>query len=157
MSAAERADPGEEGARAELRLLASLLIILSIVKIATGSLTYVAALVAAGGSDPDASRTIYWIPQVLFYTLLLTGARRLRGLEARARGGVLGLCVLSLVVRVLYNVADFTIGAGRELPALAIAMKLRLLAAGDVWDIIFPVLAIVMLLRPAVRRLFESR
>jgi hypothetical protein len=157
MSGVDRAELGDEGARAELRLLAVLLIILSLVKIATSSLTYIAALVATGGNDPDASRTIYWIPQVLFYTLLLAGALRLRDFEARARGAVLGLCVLSLVMRVIYNVADFTIGAGREMPALAIAMKLRLLAAGDVWDIIFPVLAIVILRRPAVCRLFENR
>ncbi len=155
MSAAELGE--ESGARAEVRMLATMLLILSIVKIATSSLTYIAALVAAGRSGADASQAIYWIPQVLFYTLLLTGARRLGVFEPRARGAVLGLCVLSLLARVLYNVLDFTIGAGREMPALAIAMKLRLLAAGDVWDIVFPVIAIVILQRPAVRRLFESR
>ena len=156
MSTARRIEPGEEAATAELRLLTTLLVIFSAVKIAASSLAYVAAVVAAGGGDADGSRTLFWIPQVLFYTLLLTAARRLRNFEPRARGAVLGLCVLSLAVMVLYNVTDFTIGAGHERPALAIAIKLRLLAAGDVWDVIFPAMAIIWLRRPAIRRLFES-
>ena len=155
MSAVERVETGEEGARAEVRLLSTLLMVFSVIKIAGSSLAFMAALVAADGSD-GGGRTLFWIPQVLFYTVLLASARRLQRLEPRVRSAVLGLSALSLAVIVLSNLLDFTIGAGHERPALAIAIKLRLLASGDAWDIVFPVLAILCLRRPPVRRLFEN-
>jgi hypothetical protein len=153
---AETGEPGKEGSRAEIRLLSSLLIVFSVIKIAGSSLAFMAGLVATGGSDASGGRTLFWIPQVLFYTVLLAAARRLRRLEPRARSAVLGLCALSLAVIVLSNLLDFTIGAGHERPALAIAIKLRLLASGDAWDIVIPVMAILCLWRPVVRRLFED-
>ena len=57
----------------------------------------------------------------------------------------------------LHTFANFTIGVGHDKPALAIAMLLRLMASGDVWDVVFPVFAIVWLRRPAIRELFENR
>ena len=93
---AETGEPGEEGARAEIRLLSSLLIVFSVIKIAGSSLAFIAALAVAGGSEASGGRTLFWIPQVLFYTVLLAAARRLRRLEPRSRSAVLGLCALSL-------------------------------------------------------------
>jgi hypothetical protein len=157
LSAVEQVVTGEAGARAELRLLSTLLMVFSVIKIAGSSLAFMAALMATEGSDAGGGRTLFWIPQVLLYTVLLASARRLQRLEPRARSAVLGLCALSLAVIVLSNLLDFTIGAGHERPALAIAIKLRLLASGDAWDIVFPVLAVLCLRRPAVRKLFENR
>ena len=51
--------------------------------------------------------------------------------------------------------SDFTIGPGHDRPALAVAIKLRLLAGGDAWDIVFPLLSILRLRTPQARRLFE--
>ena len=156
MNAVEEAETGEDGARAEVGLVSALLIVFSVIKIAGSSLAFMAALFAAGGSEAGGGQALFWIPQVLFYTVLLATARRLRGFERRARGAVLGLCALSLAAIVLSNLLDFTIGAGHERPALAIAIKLRLLASGDAWDVVIPVMAIVYLRRSAMRRLFEA-
>ena len=151
------ARPADEGLRAEVRLLATLLVVFSAIQVAASSLAYVSALVAVGGADTDSSRTLFWIPQVLFYTLLLTSSRRLRRFEPRARMAVLSLSVLALAVTVLYTVLTFAIGPGRRDPAMAIAIKLRLLlVGGDIWDVVFPLLAILWLRRPECRRLFES-
>jgi len=147
----------DEGLRAEVRLLATLLVAFSSIKVIASSLAYVSALVAAGGTDADSSRTFFWIPQVLFYTLLLASSRRLRRFEPRARVAVLSLSVLSLGATLLYTVLNFAIGPGRNDPALAIAIKLRLLlVGGDIWDLLFPVLAILWLRTPQARRLFAG-
>jgi hypothetical protein len=150
------AEHADEGLRAQLRLLALLLVVFSAIKVTASALAYVSALVAVGGTDADSSRTLYWIPQVLFYTLLLTSSQRLRRFEPRARLAVLSLSALSLAATVLYTVLDFAVGPGHERPALAIAIKLRLLAGGDIWDLVFPLLAILWLRTPQARRLFES-
>jgi hypothetical protein len=143
--------------RAEIRLLALLLTIFAAVKIAACSLAYFSAVVAAGGVDESGSQTYYWLPQVLYYTLLLAVARRLRRFEPRSRAAVLALSSLSIAATVLYTVLDFTIGHGRQDPAMAIAIKLRLLlSGGDVWDLVFPLLAISRLWRPEVRAVFAS-
>jgi hypothetical protein len=148
--------PADETTRTEVDLLATLLIVFSAVKVAASSLAYVSALVAAGGADTDRSRTLFWIPQVLFYTLLLTSSRRLRRFQPRARVTVLSLSVLSLVATALYAVLSFVVGPGRANPALEIAIRLRLLlVGGDIWDIVFPLLAILWLRKPEYRRLFE--
>jgi hypothetical protein len=148
---------GEDGARAELRLLASFLVAYSIVKIGVGSIAYLAAVTSTGGIDPHGNQTFFWLPQILFFTVLLIASRRMLRLEPRARGSVVALSVLSLAVMALHTLANFTIGVGHDKPALAIAMIVKLLASGDVWDVIFPVFALVCLRRPAVRRLFENR
>jgi hypothetical protein len=151
------AEHADEGLRAQLRLLALLLVVFSAIKVTASALAYVSALVAVGGTDADSSRTLYWIPQVLFYTLLLTSSQRLRRFEPRARMAVLSLSALSLAATVFYTVLNFTIGPGHKDPALAIAIKLRLLlVGGDIWDIVFPLLAILWLRTPQARRLFES-
>jgi len=143
--------------RAQIRLLAVLLTIFAAIKIAACSLAYVSAIVNAGGVDATGSQTYYWIPQVLYYTLLLAVARRLRRLEARSRTAILALSTLSIVVTLLYTVLDFTIGHGRQDPAMAIAIKLRLLlSGGDVWDLVFPLLAISLLWKPEARAVFAS-
>jgi len=156
VTASPLAQEGDEGLRAEVRLLATLLVAFSAIKVIASSLAYVSALVAASGSDVDGSRTLFWIPQVLFYTLLFASSRRLRRFEPRSRGAVLSLSVLSVAATVLYTVLDFAVGPGHERPALAIAIKLRLLAGGDIWDLLFPVLAILWLRTPQARRLFEG-
>jgi hypothetical protein len=148
---------GEEGLRAEVRLLATMLVAFSAIKVIASSLSYVSALVAAGGTDTDSSRTLFWMPQVLFYTLLLASSRRLRRFEPRARVTVLSLSVLSLAATLLYAVLNFAIGPGRNDPALEIAIKLRLLlVGGDIWDFVFPLLAILWLRTPQCRRLFAG-
>jgi hypothetical protein len=151
------AESGEAGARAELRLLAAFLVAYCIVKIGVASIAYVAAVVSVGGTDADGSRTLFWIPQILFFTLLLIATRRMRRLETYGRSSVVALSVLSLAVMALHTLANFTIGTGHDKPAVAIAMLVRLFASGDVWDVIFPVFAIVLLRRPAIRQLFERR
>jgi hypothetical protein len=157
VSAVSDAAPGAEALRAEIRLLALLLAIFAAIKIAACSLAYASAVVAAGGVDVMGGHTYYWLPQVLYYTLFLAVARRLRRFEARSRTAMLALSILSIVATVLYTVADFTIGHGRQDPAMAIAIKLRLLlSGGDVWDLVFPLLAIFRLWKPEVRRVFEN-
>jgi hypothetical protein len=148
---------GDETLRAEVRVLAILLVVFSGIKIAASSLAYVSALVAAGSMDSDGSRTLFWIPQVLFYTLLLASSRRLRRFEPSARVAVLMLSVLSLTAIALYTALSFAIGPGRKDPALEIAIKLRLLlVGGDIWDVVFPLLAILWLRTPRCRRLFQG-
>jgi hypothetical protein len=147
---------GDEGLRAEICLLATLLVAFSTIKVIASSVAYVSALVAAGGADIDSSRTLFWIPQVLFYTLFLASSRRLRRFEPRSRAAVLSLSVLSLAATALYTALDFTVGPGHERPALAIAIRLRLLVGGDIWDLLFPVLAILWLRTPQARRLFTG-
>jgi len=142
--------------RAEIRLLATLLVVFAEIKIAGSSLGYLSAIVSAGGTDTDGSRTLFWLPQVLFYTVLLASAIRLRRFEPRGRTSVVSLCWLSLAASLAYTMLDFTVGPGHERPALAIAIKLRLLAGGDAWDLVFPLLAIVWLRRPQVARLFAT-
>jgi hypothetical protein len=156
LSAVEQVEAGEEGARAELRLLASFLITYSIVKIGVASIAYLAAVKATDGIDPHGTQTVFWLPQILFFTVLLIASRRMLRFESRARSSVVALSVLSLAIMALHTLANFTIGVGHDKPALAIAMIVKLLASGDVWDVIFPVFAIVCLRRPAVRQLFEN-
>jgi phosphatidylserine synthase len=139
----------------QVRLLAVLLAVFAGVKIFAVALGYLSALTAAGGTDPDGSRTIYWIPQLLFYSLLLASSLRLRGFEKRSRTAVVSLCALSLAATAVYTLLDFTVGPGHEQPAIAIAIKLRLLVGGDIWDLIFPALAIVWLRKREARELFE--
>lgn len=145
----------DESVRGEIRLLGSLLVVFAAIKIAASSLGYVSALVSVAGVDAEGGHTFYWIPQVLFYTFFLASARRLRRFDRYGRRAVISLCALSLAAALLYTLLDFTFGAGRERPALALAVKLRLLVGGDVWDLVFPLLAILRLRRPAARRLFE--
>ena len=157
MKPSPEAEHADEGLRAQLRFLALLLVVFSAIKVTASALAYVSALVAVGGTDADSSRTLFWMPQVLFYTLLLTSSLRLRRFEPRARLAVLSLSVLSLAATVLYAVLEFAIGPGHKDPALAIAFKLRLLLlGGDIWDLVFPLLAILWLRTPQARRLFES-
>jgi hypothetical protein len=141
--------------RGEIRLLATLLLVFAAIKIAASSLAYLSAVVSAGGTDSDGSRTLFWLPQVLFYTVLLASTVRLRRFDPRARAAVVSLSWLALAATVLYTALDFTLGPGHDRPALAIAIKLRLLAGGDAWDIVFPLLAILRLRTPQARRLFE--
>jgi len=150
------ASPSSEQARAEIRLLATLLFAFGAIKVVASSLAYTAAIVSAGGVDLDASRTLYWLPQILFYTVYAAASRRLHRFEPRARSIVISLSMLSIAATLLYTLLDFTVGPAHERPAMAIAIKLRLLAGGDVWDILFPLLAIVWLRPPASRRLFEN-
>jgi hypothetical protein len=146
-----------ENLRGEIRLLATFLFAFAAIKVVASSLAYTSAIVAAGGTDVDASRTLFWLPQVLFYTLFATAARRLRRFEPRARSIVLSLAALSIGATVLYTVLDFAVGPAHQRPAMAIAIKLRLLAGGDIWDIVFPALAIAWLRPPDARRLFEPQ
>ena len=154
MNAAPSADDISE-LRGQIRLLATLLVVYAAIKIAGSSLGYVSAIVSAGGADADGSRTVFWLPQVLFYTVFLASAIRLRRFEPRGRSAVVSLAWLSLGATLVYAILDFTIGPGHEKPALAVAIRLRLLAGGDVWDIVFPLLAILWLRTASVRRLFE--
>lgn len=147
--------PADESLRAEIGFLATLLVLYSAIKIAASSLAYVSALVAVAGVDEEGGHTLYWIPQVLFYTLFFASARRLRRFDRNGRRAVISLSALSLAAAVLYTVLDFAFGPGRERPALAFAIKLRLLIGGDVWDVVFPLLAILWLRTPATRQLFE--
>src|SRR5204862_304125 len=63
----------------------------------------------------------------------------------------------SLAATILYTMLSFTIGPGHKDPALEIAIKLRLLlVGGDIWDLVFPLLAILWLRTPPAGRLFES-
>ena len=142
--------------RGEIRLLATLLVVYAAIKIAGSSLGYVSAVVAAGGTDADGSRTLFWLPQVLFYTVFLASTIRLRRFEPRGRSAVVSLAWLSLGATLVYAILDFTIGPGHDKPALALAIRLRLLAGGDAWDIVFPLLAVLWLRTPSVRRLFET-
>jgi hypothetical protein len=143
------------GARAEIRLLATLLVVFAAIKIAGSSLGYISAVVSAGGTDADGSRTLFWLPQVLFYTLFLASAIRLRRFDSRGRGAVISLSWLALGATLLYAILDFTVGPGHDKPALAIAIRLRLLAGGDAWDIVLPLMAILRLGGPDARRAFE--
>jgi hypothetical protein len=94
---------------------------------------------------------------VLFYTLLLAASRRLARFDSLGRSAVLSLCAVSIAATVVYNALDFAIGHASRDPAMAIAIKLRMmLTAGDVWDIVFPLLAIVWLRRPQARAVFGS-
>jgi hypothetical protein len=155
MKASPEDVPTADALRAEIRLLGLLLAIFAAINIALCSLAYASAVVSRGGVDATGGQSFYWLPQVLYYTLFLAVARRLRRFEAGSRGAMLSLAILSLGASVLYAVLDFTIGPGRHDPAMAIAIKLRqLLVAGDVWDLVFPILAIVWLRKPGVRGLF---
>lgn len=148
-------EPEESADAARVPVLALLLIIFSSIKIAACSLAYFSAVVSSGGVDEHGGNTFYWLPQVLFYTLLLASARRLRRLEPSGRTAVLSLSFLSLVAMILYTMADFTIGPASRDPAMAIAIKLRLmLTGGDVWDVVFPILAIDWLRKPDAVKLF---
>jgi len=142
--------------RAEIRFLALLLMIFSVIKIIGCSLAYVSAILAGGGVDPHGGHTLYWMPQVFFYTVLFASSRRLRELRRGSRTAVVSLAGLSLGATLIYMILDFTIGSGSADPAMAIAIKLRLLAGGDVWDIVFPVLAILWLRAPEARALAEG-
>ena len=143
-------------AEAEVRLLALLLTIFSAVKIAACALGYISAIVSAGGVDEQGGHTFYWLPQLLFYTMLLTASRRLSRFDRYGRTAVVSLSMLSLFAMIAYTAADFTIGVARNDPAMAIAIKLRLLlVGGDIWDIVFPLLAITRLRGPRVDGLFE--
>jgi hypothetical protein len=141
--------------RAEVRFLALLLAIFAGINIALCSLAYLSALAARGGVDASGGQSFYWLPQLLYYTLFFAVALRMRRFETGSRGAMLSLASLSLAASVLYAALDFTIGAGRQDPAMAIAIKLRqLFVAGDVWNLVFPILAIVWLRKPGVRGLF---
>jgi F0F1-type ATP synthase assembly protein I len=123
--------------RAEVRFLALLLAIFAGINIALCSLAYLSALAARGGVDASGGQSFYWLPQLLYYTLFFAVALRMRRFETGSRGAML------------------SIGAGRQDPAMAIAIKLRqLFVAGDVWNLVFPILAIVWLRKPGVRGLF---
>jgi len=157
MTSTAEGSPASQPLRSEIRLLATLLFAFAVIKIVASSLAYTSAVVVAGGTDTDGSRTLFWLPQILFYTLFATAARRLRRFEPRARAIVVSLSALSIGAMILYTVLDFAVGPGHERPALAIAIKLRLLAGGDVWDIVFPALAILWLRTAEARRLFEPQ
>jgi len=148
--------PDRDAVAAEIRLLATLLAIFAAVRILAAALGYLSALAATVGGDADGSRTIYWLPQLLFYALFLASSLRLRRFERRSRPVVVSLCALSLGAVVLYTLLDFTFGPGRAQPAMAIAIKLRLLVSGDIWDLVFPILAIARLRTPRARELFEG-
>lgn len=144
--------------RGAIALLATLLGVYAAVRIVSSMLSFTAAIVAVGGVDHDASRTIYWVPQMLFFTFFFAATRRLRRFEELGRRAVISLSWLSLVLIALYTIAEFAFGPGRQNPPLAIAFKLRLLfTGGDVWDIVFPVMAILTLREPGARGLFEGR
>lgn len=137
---------GASTARTRIELLASLLLIFSAVKITSCSLAYFSAIVAGHGVDPSGAQTFYWIPQVLFYTMYFAAARRLRRFDSLSQKAVMTLSTVSLVAIILYTMLDFTLGPASHDPAMAIAIKLRLLlTGGDVWDIVFPLLAILWL------------
>ena len=149
-------EPEETAAESRVRLLAFLLTLFSSIKIVACSLAFVSAIVASGGVDEHGGHTFYWLPQILFYTILLASSRRLRRLDRPGRTAVVSLAILSLVATILYTALDFTVGPGSRDPAMAFAIKLRLLlTGGDIWDIVFPILALDWLRKPDVERLFE--
>ena len=146
---------GVDAARTRIELLALLLAIFSGVKIVACSLAYVSAIVAGHGVDPAGAQTFYWIPQVLFYTMYFISARRLRRFDGLSRKALITLSMVSLVAMILYSLLDFTLGPASRDPAMAIAIKMRLLlTGGDIWDIVFPLLAIVWLREPGAEPLF---
>ena len=156
MSQVAESTHSEEWLRGAIELLAGILVLFAGIKIVSTGLSFVAAVIAVGGNDADGSRTLYWVPQLLFYTFFFTSARRLRRFEALGRRAVVSLSWFSLVIIVLYTVSEFAIGPGRENPPMVIGFKLRMLfTGGDVWDILFPALAILWLRGRAVARLFE--
>jgi hypothetical protein len=137
---------GASAARTRIQLLSLLLTIFSASKIAACSLAYLSAIVAGHGVDASGAQTVYWIPQILFYTMYLASARRLRRFDSLSRKAVISLSTVSLVAIILYTMLDFTLGPASRDPAMAIAIKLRLmLTGGDVWDVVFPLLAILWL------------
>lgn len=137
---------GASAARTRIQLLSLLLTIFSATKIAACSLAYLSAIVAGHGVDASGAQTFYWIPQILFYTMYLASARRLRRFDSLSRKAVISLSTVSLVAIILYTMLDFTLGPASRDPAMAIAIKLRLmLTGGDVWDVVFPLLAILWL------------
>jgi hypothetical protein len=145
-----------EALRAEIRLLALLLIVFSSIKILACSLAYASAVITSGGVDEHGGQTFYWLPQVLFYTLLLAGSRRMRRFDPISRTAVMSLSLLSLVATVVYVALDFTFGPASRDPAMGIAIRARLLlTGGDVWDIVFPLLTVLWLRGPEARRLFS--
>jgi len=151
----EAVESAESAAEKQVRLLALLLTIFASIQIAGAALSYVSAVVAQGGVDQEGGHTFYWLPQVLFYTLLLASVRRMQRFDATGRTAVVSLSTLSLVATILYTMLDFTMGPGSRDPAMAIAIKLRLmLTGGDVWSIVFPLLALDWLRKPEVVRLF---
>ena len=155
MSEITGAEAEETAAESQVRLLAFLLILFSSIKIVACSLAYFSAVVAGGGVDEHGGQTFYWLPQVLFYTMLFAASRRLRRFDRTARTAVISLSFLSLVAMILYTMLDFMLGPASRDPAMAIAIKLRLLlTGGDVWDIVFPILAIDWLRKPEAERLF---
>ena len=144
-------------AAGEIRLLATILTIFAAVKVLGCSLAYASAIVSMGGVDNGGGQTMYWLPQILFYTIFLASVRRLRRLEPRGRTAVVSLSILSLVAIVLYAVLDFTVGRAAHDPAMGIAIKLRLLlSGGDVWDLVFPSIALLRLRAGEVRALFDT-
>ncbi len=147
MSEAERA-----ARAAEIRLLATLFTAFAAVKIVATSLGFLSVIAVSGGTDPDGSRTLYWIPQLLFYVIFLAWSRRLYRLEGPAGKVLWSLGVLSLATWAIYNALDFTIGSAAAQPTMAIAIRLRLLLGGDVWDLVFPALAIWKLRDPLPSR-----
>lgn len=158
MSAREEPTRSEERRRGAIELLAGVLVLFAGIKIVSTALSFVGAIVAAGGVDGDASRTLYWVPQMLFYTFFFASARRVRRFEALGRRAVVSLSWLSLAAIALYTVAEFTIGPGGENPPMALALKLRMFfVEGEVWDVLFPLLAILSLRSAEARRLFEAR
>jgi hypothetical protein len=133
-------------ARTRVEILSLLLTLYSAVKIASCSLAYISAIVAGHGVDESGAQTLYWIPQVLFYTMYLAASRRLRRFDTLSRKAVMSLSTISLAAIILYTMLDFTVGPASRDPAMAIAIKLRLmLTGGDVWDVAFPLLAILWL------------
>ncbi len=143
----------ERAARvAEIRLLAALFAAFAAVKIVAASLGFLSAIAVSGGTDPDGSRTLYWIPQLFFYVIFLAWSRRLYRLEEPARKVLWSLSVLSIAAWAIYNALDFTIGTAAAQPTMAIAIKLRLLLGGDLWDVVFPALAIWKLSDPVPGR-----
>jgi hypothetical protein len=137
---------GPSAARTRIEMLSLLLTIFSAVKILSCSLAYVSAIVSGHGVDESGGQTFYWIPQVLFYTMYLAAARRLGRFDSLSRKAVMSLSTVSLVAIILYTMLDFTLGPASRDPAMAIAIKLRLmLTGGDVWDVVFPLIAILWL------------
>lgn len=142
--------------RAEIGFLATLLVVFSAIKIAASCLAYASALASVGGGAAEGGYRSYWILQVLFYAFFLASAWRLRRFDRRGRRAVIWLSALSLAASVLYTLLDFAFGPGSERPALSLAIKLHLLVGGGVWNLVFPLLAILRLRTPAARRLFQS-
>ena len=141
---------------AEIRLLALLLTIFASIKIAASGVSYMSAVVSSGGVDEHGGHTFYWLPQLLFYTMLLTASRRLNRFDRFGRTSVMSLSVLAILATIVYTALDFTLGPASQHPAMAVAIKLRLLlAGGDIWDIVFPLLAIAWLRDPRTLPLFE--